>query len=83
MSQIANEMGKARSRLKRLFMSIDYLSSLLLIEMKTAITTAAKTAKAMKRSSSITSMLSAFGMTGLNIKTKGSRLKLPSYGDIG
>ena len=66
MSQIANEMGKETSRLKRLFMSIDYLSSLLLIEMKTAKTTAAKTANIMKRSSSIT-IVSAFGVIGLNI----------------
>jgi len=79
MSQIANEMGKAGIRLKRFFVSIAYLSSLLLIEIKTAITIAAKNAKTMKRSSSITTILSAFGIIGLNIRTKGSRLKLPSF----
>jgi hypothetical protein len=36
--------------------------------MKTAITTAAKTAKTMKIRSSITTILSAFGQTDLNIK---------------
>jgi hypothetical protein len=51
--------------------------------MKTAIATVAKTAKTMKRSSSITTILSAFGQTDLKIKRKGSRLKLPYFGVIG
>jgi hypothetical protein len=45
-----------------------YLSRLLLAEIKYAITANPKTTKTMKISSSITTILSAFGQTDLNIK---------------